>query len=894
MEAIALALTLVAMSAACGGGGSSGPPPPPPPVVSVTVAPLAQNVLLGAQQQFTATVTNATSTAVTWSVNGITGGNSTIGTIDVNGLYRGPAILPSPVAVTVRATSVPSPGSSGTATATVTSDVVVSITAPTQNANVEVGAAQQILSSIASTGNGANQSVTWSVSGVGCVGAACGTINAASGMFTAPSILPTTNPTRDVTVTAVSVADPSKSATLTLRIAANFTFAINSPTGNTINNALTFQFVAIFTPVPGSNPNTAVTWSVSGPVGGCVGTACGTIDQAGLYTAPNLAPSPPQVAISAISVADSSKGQTSPQITINTIVLVAILPASLSIEIEAQQTFTANVGGTANRNVTWDISGPGCTNAGNCGSLSVITGQMVVDTFPVIYTAPTSIPSGGIGPITITATSVQDTTKSASTTPTFFSSIQATLLPSGSTRAVNHRQTLDAVLVRTSTGTLPVASAVDWTVIDNANNRFAGGNTTVGQICVKAPDGSPCTQTSVTQAGPPGVPFQVDYLAPTPPPTGGAVTIEMRSQADPSKFITAAVTVAANVTVNISPGVSTLPTSGNQQFIANVVGAANQNVTWSVSGAGCSGAACGSINSSGLYTSPASVPLNTTPSDTVTATSVDSPAQSGIGTVTIRTGAFISKISPASITALGAGSTDFVIKVQGLNFAAGASGSGGSTIVLGTVPPTSLSTACSTIVCTATITAASVTSPGDYGVQVVNPPASQFPGASNQVALKVLDAVTQVRDYASAPVVTLTAVNPDATGHDILVVEPTTAGSLLEHYNMNLIGVVVGTSCNLQGTGVTLTRPASGVQNIDICVENSNTGPSLSATDTFTISGPSPNDITIVQKQAFGGNGFIIQITLQIGSTSQLGARTLFAENKNREKTALVGGIEVK
>jgi hypothetical protein len=45
-----------------------------------------------------------------------------------------------------------------------------------------------------------------------------------------------------------------------------------------------------------------------------------------------------------------------------------------------------------------------------------------------------------------------------------------------------------------------------------------------------------------------------------------------------------------------------------QQFNASVTGTSNTSVAWSVAGVGCSGVACGTINSSGLYTAPAVVP----------------------------------------------------------------------------------------------------------------------------------------------------------------------------------------------------------------------------------------------------------------------------------------------
>jgi hypothetical protein len=339
------------------------------------------------------------------------------------------------------------------------------------------------------------------------------------------------------------------------------------------------------------------------------------------------------------------------------------------------------------------------------------------------------------------------------------------------------------------------------------------------------------------------------------------------------------------VTVNVSPSTSTLPTNGTQQFTASVVGSVNQSVTWSVNGIAGGNATVGTISASGLYTAPTTAPGGAV---TVTATSVDDPLQSGSGTLTVAAGAFISKISPASITSLTAGSTDFTIKVQGLTFVSSTPGPG-STILFNAA---ALTTNCSsTSQCTATILASSVTSPGDYGVQIKNPDNS----VSNQVALKVLDAATQSVNLDNAPVVTLTVGNPNATGHDIQVVEPTTAGSLSEHYNMDLIGIVTGGSCSLRGSGITLTRPQASFQDFDVCVQNSNiTGPSLSATDTFTISRLDSNDISIQSVSPFGGLGSVIVIRLRISSTTQIGPRTLFAESKNREKAALVGGIEVK
>ena len=55
--------------------------------------------------QFTAAVTGTTNTAVTWQVNGTTGGSTANGTISAMGIYSAPATLPSPATVTVGAVS---------------------------------------------------------------------------------------------------------------------------------------------------------------------------------------------------------------------------------------------------------------------------------------------------------------------------------------------------------------------------------------------------------------------------------------------------------------------------------------------------------------------------------------------------------------------------------------------------------------------------------------------------------------------------------------------------------------------------------------------------------------------------------------------------------------------
>jgi uncharacterized protein (DUF1800 family) len=75
----------------------------------------ASQVRLGSTAQLTATVTGETNTAVTWQVNGISGGSSAVGTISAAGLYTPPTAIPATDPVAITAVSVAAPTVTGTA-----------------------------------------------------------------------------------------------------------------------------------------------------------------------------------------------------------------------------------------------------------------------------------------------------------------------------------------------------------------------------------------------------------------------------------------------------------------------------------------------------------------------------------------------------------------------------------------------------------------------------------------------------------------------------------------------------------------------------------------------------------------------------------------------------------
>src|SRR5579871_3193212 len=202
-----LLLSLLA-SLALAGCGSTSPKDAPTQTESVSVNPVSANATIGGETvAFSATIKNGTG-GVLWQVNGIDGGNSTVGTISASGLYSSPASMPSNTTVTITAQAADNPTDSGSASVTLLppgATPTVSV-APT-TAKVAAAGGTQVF--VATVGNVSNTAVTWSVNGTIGGDTTVGTISS-SGLYTAPAVPPATEP---VQVTAPSAADANVSAT---------------------------------------------------------------------------------------------------------------------------------------------------------------------------------------------------------------------------------------------------------------------------------------------------------------------------------------------------------------------------------------------------------------------------------------------------------------------------------------------------------------------------------------------------------------------------------------------------------------------------------------------------------------------------------------------------------
>ena len=503
--------------------------------VTVMIAPLSASIVLGATQQFSAIVSNAANQSVTWNVNGIAGGNALVGTISATGLFTAPQILPQPASATVQAISQADAAASASVQVTITSDVTVSVTPP--SASVELGAVQIFTPHISSAGN-PNVAVTWSVAGPDCANASCGTIDA-NGNYVAPGILPTP---ATVTVTARSVADATKFATVPVTITSRFTLGVTGP--SSVNTGTSGTYVATLTPIANSNPNPGISWSVSGA--GCTTAACGTISPSGttaIYQAPISAPTPPTISITATPTADPTKAF-SLTISIVAPVTVVVTPGNASVPLSGTQTFSVQVTGNANTNVTWDVNGVVGGNA-TVGTVTNIPGSTTT------YTAPAASPSPPS--VIVHAVSVANPTAAGQAGITFTTPGALVLTPTSATSAVGHRQPFNVTIFGSSN------TNVIWQV-----NGIAGGNTTVGQICVVA--SNPCQAVSIAPAG------NVEYLAPASIPSPNPVTLSVSSQAFPAQVQSAQITeLLPHIVVTVSPSsanVAPAPHNSSQQIFS--------------------------------------------------------------------------------------------------------------------------------------------------------------------------------------------------------------------------------------------------------------------------------------------------------------------------------------
>ena len=699
--------------------------------------------------------------------------------------------------------------------------------------------------------------VTWTVDSVPGGNAQMGTISS-GGSYQAPGVLPVA---RQMTVSAISQADPGSSGNAGVTLTSDVRVQVAPPSASVAGGA-SVQFTASI--LSAGHPSTSVTWSLSGA--GCTGTvgACGTISSTGLYTAPATPPQPATVLVTATSVADASQSA-SATLQVNSLAPLLITPANATVALEQSFQFSASQGGAATQAVTWSVDNipGGNTSVGTISNSPSENG---------LYLAPVDMPAGR--QVTISASTTTNPPQTAAVTLLLTSNIVVSIAPADSTRVPGARQTFTATVVNTSN------PQISWAVNDIPN-----GNGVFGQICQAG--SSSCTAPPL--AGPAG---SVDYLAPSSAPSPPQVTVTAVSVADPTQSAAAVVTIAAQISVIVSPQSATLPPGQVQVFTAAVMGVADQNVSWDVNGSAngsiAEGLIClptsnpcqapnGPTSSPVEYRAPAAPPAPNTV--TVRATSEAAPTAQSAAQVTISTAPFITSIVPASVFSGAAGPVG--LRVSGVLFVASQPGPGASIEVNGVARATNCPFATE---CDTTLEPADTASQGALAIQVANP--GSPPSASNTVNL------ITIAPQNTVSVIALDSGSPAATGMDISVVEPTLAGNdppgelaLLE---IGLVDAQTG-ACNLGLPPLALARPATGSASFRLCVF----GTALDQVTQAWFSAPGAPDLAASNLDTSLGS-VLIEFDATLTAAAAPGPRSLFVLTGNLDAASLTAAVEVQ
>jgi uncharacterized protein (DUF1800 family) len=414
---------------------------------TVTITPGYTNVAVRGTVQYTAAVTGVTSTAVTWEVNGVAGGNAMLGTISTTGLYTAPtavpavstliealasdgktmgvvyvnveavgpgiaSVSPNPVPTGNYAVVLTGAGFKSGATVSVNGDNVTTtfVSATSLKASGYQGTATASVFRVANPGTTFGPALTvpfvsksqspqaispksttvvlgqtkqFTSSEATGWTATAGTVSPA-GLFTAPATMPASH------AAIVTATGPGGSASATVTLVPIPAQAI-APTTVTLDLGVAQQFTSAG----------ATSWSAT----------AGAVTSAGLYTAPTAEPTGGTAMVTAIGPG----GSASAAITVVNSKPVTISPTSASVTLGATRQFTAS-GGTAWAATYGKVDGaglymaPASMPAGNADSVSVTgIGGTAKAAISLVYPAPaiTGVGTGGrlpLGVFTATVT----------------------------------------------------------------------------------------------------------------------------------------------------------------------------------------------------------------------------------------------------------------------------------------------------------------------------------------------------------------------------------------------------------------------------------------------------------------------------------------------------------
>jgi len=452
----------------------------------------------------TASVAGTPTKTVTWSLSPAVGSLATSANSSV---YTAPATISASQVVTITATSTADPTKKASTVISLVPPVAISLNVT--SGTLRPSQTQSLSATVTGTTNAA---VTWSLSPA--VGSLATSAN--SSVYTAPA---TIGAAQTVTVTATTVATPSKTASAVISLVPPLAISLNATSGT----LSPFQTQSLTATVTGSS-NTAVTWSLSPAVGTLV-----TAGNTTVYTAPATISSAQTVTVTATTVATPSK-KASTVISLVPPLAISLNSTSGTLNASQTQSLTATVTGSSNTAVTW--------------SLSPAVGSLTTTGNTTVYRAPSTISSAQT--VTVTATTVAAPSKTASAVVSLVPLLAISLNSTSGTLNASQTQSLTATVTGSSN------TAVTWSL-----SPAVGSLTTSGTIAV--------------------------YTAPAIINSGQTVTITATTMATPVKTASALISLVSLASVSLMPAAVTLGPSATQQFTGTVSGVTNTALTWSLS-----------------------------------------------------------------------------------------------------------------------------------------------------------------------------------------------------------------------------------------------------------------------------------------------------------------------
>ncbi len=321
-------------------------------------------------------------------------------------------------------------GCSGSSSHTTTPPVesITATSGSSQTATVGAAFAAPLVATVTTGGSPTSGvTVTFTAPASGATGTFAGGVNTAttnsSGVATSPMFTAGTTAGAYTVTASVPGVSTTASFSLTNTAAAAATITATSGSGQSALTGAAFTAPLVATVVDSdSNPVSGATVTFTAPASGASGTfattppsgtATATTNTSGVATSPALTANS---TVGAYTVSAAVAGVTTPasfSLTNTTPppIAVTIGPRAGTLQPSSGLGITAFVANdSANAGVTWSVT---CGTTGACGSFNAASSLSGVTTD---YSAPTAVPSGNT--VKIKATSVTDTTKSASATIT--------------------------------------------------------------------------------------------------------------------------------------------------------------------------------------------------------------------------------------------------------------------------------------------------------------------------------------------------------------------------------------------------------------------------------------------------------------------------------------------